>query len=47
MSGFIRRREVLIHSMLCIRLFGWGVWWRALNAQPGTTFLDVVFQVRS
>lgn len=43
MSGVIRRREVLAHSVLVIRLYGWRTYWRCLTARRGATFLAIVF----
>lgn len=43
MSGVIRRREVIRHSLLVIRLYGWRVYWRCLTAKRGTTFLSILF----
>ncbi len=47
MRGVITRREVLIHTVTIVRLFGARVYWRCLRAAFGsapTTFLKVVFQ---
>jgi hypothetical protein len=46
MRGVITRREVLIHSLIIVRLFGGKAYWRCLCAafsSAPTTFLEVVF----
>ena len=46
MRGVITRREVLIHSLTIVRLFGARAYWRCLCAAFSpvpTTFLEVVF----
>lgn len=46
MSGMIRRREVLAHSVLVVRLFGWRVYWACLTSRRGETFLGIVARRR-
>jgi hypothetical protein len=46
MRGVITRREVLIHSLAIVRLFGATAYWRCLRAafsSAPSTFLEVVF----
>ncbi len=42
MSGFITKREILIHAVTVVRSFGWVVFWDCLLASAGTTFLSVL-----
>ncbi len=47
MRGVITRREVLIHSLKIVRLFGARAYWRCLRASfssAPSTFLEVVFR---
>ena len=46
MSGMIRRREVLAHSILVVHLYGWRVYWACLFAKSGETFLGIVARRR-
>ncbi len=46
MRGVITRREVLIHALTIVRLFGTRAYWRCLRAafsSAPSTFLEVVF----
>jgi hypothetical protein len=42
MSGFIRKREVILNSLTVIRAFGFRVFIRALTARRGVTFLSIL-----
>jgi hypothetical protein len=42
MSGLIRKREVVIHSVVIIRAFGVRVFVRCLLARRGATFLGIL-----
>jgi len=44
MSGFIRKREVLRHAPLVIRLYGFRVFIRCLLARRGQTFLSILMR---
>jgi len=47
MRGVITRREILVHALTIMRLFGAKAYWRCLCASFGstpTTFLEVVFK---
>jgi hypothetical protein len=47
MRGLITRREILIHAVTIVRLFGARAYWRCLCAAFGsapTTFLEVVLK---
>jgi hypothetical protein len=46
MAGFIRRRDIIRHSILVIHLFGWRVYWRCLTSRTGTTFLSIAMEVK-
>jgi hypothetical protein len=47
MRGTITRKEVLIHTLTIVRLFGTRAYWRCLCAafsSAPSTFLEVVFK---
>ena len=47
MRGVITRKEVLIHTLTIVRLFGTRAYWRCLCAafsSAPSTFLEVVFK---
>jgi hypothetical protein len=42
MSGFIRKREVIMSAVTVIRAFGLRVFVRCLTAKRGETFLSIL-----
>ena len=44
MQGFITRREVIRHTLLVVRLYGWRVYWKCLSARQGATFLAIAME---
>jgi hypothetical protein len=45
MVGAIRRRDILAHPVVAIRCFGWPVFFKALTAGRGQTFLSLLCEV--
>jgi hypothetical protein len=47
MLGVIRKRDVVLNPVATIQSFGWRVFFRALTAGPGETFLSLVVEAEA